>query len=198
MNMSQGGIYAISHRDSGRMYVGSAVNLRRRQTEHFSHLRCGRHHSQHLQAAFAKYGENSFDFDVIEFVDCRSILEDREQVWIDVFKPAFNICKLANSIQGVKRSAETRARMSLALKGKKRSAETCARISRAKKGKRSRNDVENAIARFRGVPKSAKTKAAISLAKRGWKPSEETRRRMSESAKRRNANRVRKANGTFS
>jgi group I intron endonuclease len=54
------GIYKISHAASGRAYVGSAVNIKKRWATHRHALRTGRHHSQKLQRAWSKYGEAEF------------------------------------------------------------------------------------------------------------------------------------------
>jgi group I intron endonuclease len=60
------GIYKIINAINNKFYVGSAVDLKRRKTRHFSELRNGRHNNRHLQAAWGKYGEQAFVFVVIE------------------------------------------------------------------------------------------------------------------------------------
>jgi len=61
-----GGIYAIEHIPTNKMYVGSSIDFRVRRNQHFSDLRRNRHTNLHLQRAFAKYGESNFRFIVLE------------------------------------------------------------------------------------------------------------------------------------
>lgn len=65
------GIYCIRHIESGKMYIGSSINIERRLTDHKTKLKtsCGsknRHHNTYLQAMWDKYGEKSFVFYIVE------------------------------------------------------------------------------------------------------------------------------------
>ncbi|MGZ3664578.1 MAG: GIY-YIG nuclease family protein [Ktedonobacterales bacterium] len=75
-------IYQIRCIPTGKIYVGSAVNLRLRWELHKSRLRRGIHHNKHLQNAWDRYGEVNFEVSVLEIVD-RSKLLSTEQAWID-------------------------------------------------------------------------------------------------------------------
>jgi group I intron endonuclease len=167
--MNTSGIYAIVNRITNDMYIGSAVNMTRRWTVHKHHLKHGTHHCVHLQNSYDKHTSTAFDFDIVEFVDDKSRLINREQVWIDFFKPKYNKRKIADSCLGIKRSAESRAKMSAAQTGKKQSPEVIAKRAEA----------------LRGKPRPDHVKAKISASHVGIKPSEETRRKMSISAKNR-------------
>ena len=59
-------IYEIQCTVSGKAYVGSWTNPRRRFATHRWMLRTGRHYNPHLQRAWDKYGEEAFDFAVVE------------------------------------------------------------------------------------------------------------------------------------
>src|SRR5438128_6005641 len=48
-------IYQIRHTESGKVYVGSAINPRQRWGMHLKDLRKGAHHSRYLQRAWIKY-----------------------------------------------------------------------------------------------------------------------------------------------
>jgi group I intron endonuclease len=76
------GIYKIINVVNNKFYVGSAVNLRRRKARHFTELRNNRHNNRHLQAAWAKYGEKSFVFVVVEEVADTTKLLTAENVWL--------------------------------------------------------------------------------------------------------------------
>lgn len=109
-------IYQIKHIESGRVYVGSAVNPRHRCNEHRSRLNAGIHSSRYLQNAWNKYGEDAFAFEIIEPVLFTEDLITREQYWIDTLRAAdnrygFNVMSNATSPVGVKRSAETCAKL---------------------------------------------------------------------------------------
>lgn len=48
------------------MYIGQSKTIQRRWHDHLKCLRDGKHVNRHLQAAFQKYGEDAFEFSVIE------------------------------------------------------------------------------------------------------------------------------------
>ena len=61
-----GVIYKIRNVVNGKFYVGSTINQKDRFRNHRRLLRKNRHHCAHLQAAWNKYGEDCFKFEVIE------------------------------------------------------------------------------------------------------------------------------------
>lgn len=112
------GVYQIRCIPTGKIYVGSAVNISRRWYQHRRDLRQGMHGNQHLQYAWSKYGEESFEFTILEFVE-KDFLLQLEQEWIHRTgcsnnSTGFNICIVASSPLGVKRSLETRRNISSA------------------------------------------------------------------------------------
>src|SRR6476469_2853915 len=121
------GIYRITCTSNGRIYIGSAVNLRGRWRVHSHHLRHDTHHSITLQRAWNKYGEEAFAFDVLELVLPAFLLE-REQYWLDTLLPfddnGYNINRTAGSRQGMQVSLAAREKLRLANLGKKQSEET--------------------------------------------------------------------------
>ena len=76
------GIYKIINIINNKFYVGSAVDLKRRKTRHFSELRNGKHNNRHLQAAWQKYGEAAFIFVVVEELSPEADLLAAENVWL--------------------------------------------------------------------------------------------------------------------
>lgn len=76
------GIYKIINVVNSKFYVGSAVDLKRRKTRHFSELRTGKHNNRHLQAAWTKYGEHAFVFVVIEELATDADLLAAENIWL--------------------------------------------------------------------------------------------------------------------
>jgi group I intron endonuclease len=60
------GIYKISNKVNGKIYIGSAKEFKRRFSQHHCSLKKGTHHNKHLQAAWNQHGESAFVFEVIE------------------------------------------------------------------------------------------------------------------------------------
>jgi len=100
-------IYSIINKLNGNQYVGSAVNFYKRKQIHLKQLRLNIHHSRYLQRAWNKHKEDMFDFIVLEKVKSKDFLIQREQWWIDNSNSQYNVCKIAGSSLGVKRTAET-------------------------------------------------------------------------------------------
>ena len=110
------GVYAIRNLLNGKVYVGSAVNIRLRWAVHQANLRAGKHHSRYLQNAWNKYGGNAFGFYVVELVAPKGLLS-AEQRWLSVFNsfnPAngYNLCSQAGSGLGHRHTAATRKKIS--------------------------------------------------------------------------------------
>jgi len=80
--MKKSGIYKIINVVNNKFYVGSAVDLRRRKTRHFSELRLGKHNNAHLQSAWNKYGEKAFTFVIVEEHPVGANILAAENVWL--------------------------------------------------------------------------------------------------------------------
>lgn len=127
------GVYAITHSESGRRYIGSSVDVHERWMSHRSLLNRGRHPNIHLQRAWAKYGDCAFSFEVLASMSDRELLEKEEQRQLERCQPkVYNMGLVAASPNcGVVFSAETRKKMSLAKLGRLKSEETKRRMSLA-------------------------------------------------------------------
>jgi group I intron endonuclease len=93
---------------NGECYVGSTTRYKKRRIEHLTALRDGCHHSQYLQNAYNKYGEETLEFCVLEETEEDKNVWECEQKYIDMINPKYNICKIAGSAYGVKRSENTK------------------------------------------------------------------------------------------
>ena len=61
------GIYIITNKVNGKIYIGESLDIYRRwHKEHIPQLRKGCHYNTSLQEDFNKYGEENFDFDILE------------------------------------------------------------------------------------------------------------------------------------
>jgi group I intron endonuclease len=157
-------IYAIVNNVTRDMYVGSAVAVNRRWSAHRNLLSKQCHYNTRLQRAYNKYGADTFDWEIIQFVDDKTNLISREQFWIDFFKPTYNGRPIANSPLGTKASIETRAKMSASAKKRGFSEEHKKNISLAKKGVSTVTDAQRKLLSERARTRvfSAEERAKIS------------------------------------
>jgi group I intron endonuclease len=152
------GIYKIINISSNKFYVGSAVDLKRRKTRHFSELRTNKHNNSKLQNAWNKYGEQAFVFVVVEELDKEADLLAAENVWlkehvgkeycynigVDATAPMMGVSGelsptwgrkrtpeelAAQSWEGKKHTEESKEKIRQHLIGKPKSAEIRAKIS---------------------------------------------------------------------
>jgi group I intron endonuclease len=69
-----------------------------------------------ISRALIKYGYSNFILEILEYCDVLVLLK-REQYYLDLLKPTYNIAKIAGSTLGVPKSEETKAKISEALQG---------------------------------------------------------------------------------
>lgn len=140
--MKRLGIYQIRNLINQNIYVGSTVKFVNRKNGHFKQLKNNQHHSILLQRAYNKYGEQNFIFEILEYVEDKTKLIEREQYYFDTLKPQYNICKIAGNTLGCKMSEESKQKRLKTLKdnGYKVSEETKRKRSLSLKGKKSWNE----------------------------------------------------------
>lgn len=181
----QSGVYQIVCKPTGKVYIGSAVWLAKRKRYHREDLLKGKHHSQHLQKAWNKYGADAFGYSVLEYCEKEKIIE-REQFYIDLLKSSdrehgFNIQPKAYSNLGMKFGPEMKAKISAARKktGCTLSIEQIEELRERMKG--------NSFSV--GLKHSELSKEKMKAARKGRAPSlgmrhtDETRQKMSEKRK---------------
>ena len=104
------GIYIITNTINDKVYVGQAQDLYIRTKHHISDER-----NPLLKKAFKKYGLDKFTINVLEKCEIEK-LDDREQYWMDYYEvtnrdKGYNICPIAGSTRGLKKSQEERERV---------------------------------------------------------------------------------------
>jgi len=169
------GIYCIYNAVSKKRYIGQTSNIDRRQRWHFSRLKNGAHHNEHLQMAFLKYGEGAFEWQILEEVQ-ESMLDVRERAWIAHHKSdnrEFGYNKDSGGNLLHRHSEETKRKMSRAAMGNlnglghRNSEEALRKMSAAKMGH----------------PVSLETRRKLSKAWETRTVSDATKRKMSASQK---------------
>jgi len=145
-------IYVITNTVTNDMYIGSALNPKKRWYNHITTLEKNKNSSTLLQRNYNKYGKENFTFDIIEIVKDKNKLIEREQVWIDFFNPKLNILKIAGSRLGSKHSEETKKKMSESRKGlntwttgRKFSQELKDKLSQIRKGKNTKKVIIDGV-----------------------------------------------------
>ena len=116
---SKPGVYCFLNLCNGKRYVGQSINIRRRYNSHKYELKNGKHHNQHLQRAWNKYGNKNFKYIILEICRDEEHAIEREQYWADKFKSfvgekGYNIGKCMKVWNtGIKLSESTRKKMSV-------------------------------------------------------------------------------------
>ncbi|HHZ02294.1 MAG TPA: GIY-YIG nuclease family protein [Tissierellia bacterium] len=119
--MTKCGVYAIKNRTNNKMYIGQSVNVRKRKSYHLWLLRTNNHFNPKLQSAFNKYGEENFEFVILEKCN-KDELDDKEIKYINRYNTindGYNICEGGEGSLGRTLSEETKQKISNANTGRK-------------------------------------------------------------------------------
>jgi group I intron endonuclease len=204
--MKKTGIYKIINIITGKVYVGSAVDIDKRWGEHLRRLNKNNHHSITLQRSFNKHSINSFNFEIIE--ECLvDLLIEKEQYWInhlDSYRKGYNCSPTAGSPLGVKRSDELKKKLSIIhiglqsgenhpMFGKNHSEESKRKISESLVGRKQNPEIsKKRNENNRGKKRSDDFKKSVSermkgkpSPRKGKKLTDEHIRKLSEAAKNR-------------
>lgn len=125
------GIYAITNRVNGKVYVGQSTRLGRRISQHKVRWKeYSKKPDTKIYRAIEKHGIENFDFSVIEQCPVE-MLNERETYWInfyDSFSNGYNATVGGNSRMaywtGKKRDKATNEKIASKLRGSKQSEET--------------------------------------------------------------------------
>jgi group I intron endonuclease len=104
--LKQSGIYIIKNLINNKIYVGSTcVTFLNRIYNHTLDLNRNKHCNKYLQRAWNKYGNDNFVFEILEICYPDKIFTlKKEQKYLDILHPEYNICKIAKSVKGRKMS----------------------------------------------------------------------------------------------
>jgi group I intron endonuclease len=155
-----------------KIYVGSAKNLDERKCSHFKL----QNSSKYLTNAIKKYGKKNFKFYVLEYVEDKTKLIEREQYYLNKLQPfvdmnkGYNISHTAGSPLGSKHTLAYKKKISRIVKTRWENLDYKHRLQLAHQGTKN--------PRF-GVHLSDTTKQKISKANTGKKASLVTKNKLS-------------------
>jgi group I intron endonuclease len=89
------GIYQIRNKVNGKIFIGSAKNLKGILNSNRFQLKMGSHFIKELQEDYKKYGEDNFEFEKIDSLELKDDinydytkdLETLEEMWLEKIKP---------------------------------------------------------------------------------------------------------------
>lgn len=169
-NKGRAGVYCWTNKVNGKIYIGSAINLYKRLVKYYNYEHLAKS-NMIINKALLNYGFSEFGLQILEYCEPDSAVS-REQYYMDLLKPTYNILGTAGSSKGYKHSEEAKAKISAAWDDTrpkpvvKHSEETKAKMSATRKGKK---HLEETIAKIRaaslGNKHSEETKAKMAAAK---------------------------------
>ena len=137
-------IYKATNIVTGDRYIGKDVNWPNRKGAHLWLARRGQ--GFYFHNSIRKYGEDNFIWEILEVVDCKDLLAEREIQWIADETPEYNLT-IGGEGRHAPHSQSTKNKISVALRGNtngvgnknalgyKHTPEALERISKANKGK---------------------------------------------------------------
>lgn len=120
LELKQSGVYCIKNTANNKFYIGSTCNsFQSRLRNHSLNLERNTHCNKYLQKSWRKYGKNNFTFIILEACEPKKkIVLNREQYYIDILFPKYNICKIAKSCKGRKMSKHNKELVRKRMSGK--------------------------------------------------------------------------------
>src|SRR5579871_3709479 len=96
-NKGKAGIYMWTHIESGKNYVGSAVDISNRLKGYYSSFRLKKW-DNYISRALILHGNSAFSLSILEFIDItnlskldsRNLILSREQYYFDLIQPKYN------------------------------------------------------------------------------------------------------------
>jgi group I intron endonuclease len=208
-DQERSGVYRIINLNDGQntTYIGSTTqSFQMRWWQHQSDLQHNKHYNAHLQAAWNMYGEEAFEFVILEIVESDKDVLAREQYWLDAYHKRatrlYNVAsiagksvhgplpqwwrkKISEAMKGHSTSEETKRKLSTAMTGRKFSEETLRKMRVAQQDKTLTEQHKARISiALKGRKKTREWREKIAKALKGHVVSVETRRKIKNKAAR--------------
>lgn len=110
-NKNKPGIYRWINKLNNNTYIGSGLDLSKRIKEYLNISELKRN-PRPIHAALLKYGYENFLLEIIEYCRADELIK-REQYYLDLLNPEYNVLKYAYSLLGYKHTPETIAKLKL-------------------------------------------------------------------------------------
>ena len=131
-NRGKAGVYCWVNNESGLRYIGSSIDLGKRLLQYYNLKHLMKVH-MHIYKAILKYGHSRFTLEIFEYCDPECTIE-KEQYYIDLLKPKYNVLKVAGSPLGYKHTLEAIEKLRILGTGRKLSEEAIAKVRAARLG----------------------------------------------------------------
>lgn len=188
-DLNSAGVYKLTCQASNKVYIGKAINFRKRLNHH-KHSERKTKTSSYLEHAIIKYGWKSFTFEILETIldfdktkDNDNLLV-REAFYINLFNSTnpdkgYNICKYSTDRTGIPCSEDTKEKLRYSQIGRPKSLETREKLRQANLGKKMSKESRDKMRISKlGTTISEEIKEKISLSTIGRSKSLETREKM--------------------
>lgn len=111
----------IKNNITNKVYIGSSINIKNRWRSHLSELRRNVHYNSYLQRSWNKYGENNFEFKVLEEVTEKDLLLEVERKYVSLYNSderdsGYNQAKVSTDKTRFTHSEESRIKIGKASK----------------------------------------------------------------------------------
>lgn len=140
-------VYKITNKVTGKIYIGiTNQGSGARYRHHWYEARIGE--SAPIHKSMAKYGEENFTLEIIDFADTYEELKEKEKFWIKELnsmdrKIGYNLTEGGDGTFGRMHSEETKEKIRQKAIGRKASDETKKKMSETRKGKCSEKQREH-------------------------------------------------------
>lgn len=137
--MKSNEVYKITNKVTGKIYIGiTNQGSGARYRHHWYEARIGE--SAPIHKSMAKYGEENFTLEIIDFADTYEELKEKERFWIKELnsmdrKIGYNLTEGGDGTFGRMHSEETKEKIRQKAIGRKMSEETKKKMSEIRSGK---------------------------------------------------------------